>query len=63
MACRVRRRPCRPCVEASASLDAAWTVDRIVLFESLLGGGPARYVPLRSAPLAGMALQDPGGAL
>lgn len=49
--------------EAAASLDAAWTVDRIVLFESLLGGGPARYVPLRSASLAGTALQDPGGAL
>jgi len=50
-------------VEASATLDAAWIVDRIVLFESLLGGGPARYVPLRSAPLGGTALQDPGGAL
>lgn len=49
--------------EAAASLDAAWTVDRIVLFESLLGGGPARYVPLRSAPLDGVALQDPGAAL
>lgn len=40
-------------VEASASLDAAWTVDRIVLFESMLGGGPARYLPLRSAPFEG----------
>ena len=50
-------------VEAAASLDAAWTVDRIVLFESLLGGGPARYVPLRSAPLDGDGLRDRGGAL
>jgi 2'-5' RNA ligase len=48
---------------AAASLDAAWTVDRIVLFESVLGGGPARYVPLRTAPLDGAALRDPGGAL
>jgi hypothetical protein len=49
--------------EAAATLDTVWTVDRMVLFESLLGGGPARYVPLRSAPLEGAALQDPGGAL
>jgi 2'-5' RNA ligase len=50
-------------VAAAGSLDATWTVDRIVLFESLLGGGPARYVPLRSAPLEGRALRDPGGAV
>jgi len=50
-------------VAAAASLDAAWTVDRIVLFESLLGGGPARYVPLRSVLLDGRALQDRGAAL
>ena len=50
-------------VAAAVTLDAAWTVDRIGLFESLLGGGPARYVPLRSAPLDGGALRDPGGAL
>jgi 2'-5' RNA ligase len=50
-------------VAAAALLDAAWTVDRIVLFESLLGGGPARYVQLRSAPLEGAVLRDPGGAL
>jgi len=48
---------------AAASLDAAWTVDRIVLFESVLGGGPARYMPLRSATLDGAALREPGGAL
>ena len=46
-------------VAAAAWLDAAWTVDRIVLFESLLGGWPARYVPLRTAPLDGGALRDP----
>ena len=50
-------------VAAAALLDAAWTVNRIVLFESLLGGGPARYVPLRSAPLDGGALRNPGGAV
>ena len=48
---------------AATALDAAWTVDRIVLFESVLGGGPARYVPLRSAPLDGAALRERGGAL
>lgn len=50
-------------VSASARLEAFWTVDRIVLFESVLGGGPARYVPLRSANLDGAALREPGGAL
>jgi 2'-5' RNA ligase len=48
---------------AAVALDAAWKVDRIVLFESLLGGGPARYVPLQSARLDGAALQDSGRAL
>lgn len=42
-------------VEAAAehgrNLVAAWTADRVVLFESLSGGGPARYAPLHSAPL------------
>lgn len=36
---------------AAAGLDAAWTADRVVLFESITGGGPARYVPLREARL------------
>lgn len=48
---------------AAASLDAVWSVDRIVLFESVLGGGPARYVALRTAPLGSGTLRDPGGAL
>ena len=48
---------------AAAALDAAWTVDRIVLFESVLGGGPARYVPLTTAALGGAALRDSGTAL
>jgi 2'-5' RNA ligase len=29
------------------------TVDRLVLYESVTGGGPARYVPLHEAMLAG----------
>ncbi len=38
-------------VEAAAELDVRWTVDRLVLYESLTGGGPARYVPLAEAAL------------
>jgi RNA 2',3'-cyclic 3'-phosphodiesterase len=37
---------------AAADLDQGWLADRIVLFESQTGGGPARYVPLLDAPLA-----------
>jgi 2'-5' RNA ligase len=48
---------------AAATLDASWTVDRIVLFESILGGGPARYVALRTALLDGSALRDAAAAL
>jgi 2'-5' RNA ligase len=36
---------------AAASLDAAWLADRIVVYRSELGHGPARYTPLASAPL------------
>lgn len=38
-------------IDAAADLRVRWTVDRIVLFESITGGGPARYVPLESARL------------
>lgn len=31
---------------------ASWTADRLVLFESLTGGGPARYEPLAEAGFA-----------
>jgi 2'-5' RNA ligase len=48
---------------AAARLEAGWLVDRIVLFESVLGGGPARYVALRTARLDGETLRDQGGAL
>ncbi len=40
-------------IEAAATLEASWTVDRVILFESVTGGGPARYVPIGEAPLAG----------
>jgi 2'-5' RNA ligase len=38
-------------VDAALTLDIRFTVDRIVLFRSILGGGPARYEPLHEAPL------------
>lgn len=41
----------RRLVAAAADLDVSWTVDRLVLFESVTGGGPARYVPLHEATL------------
>jgi 2'-5' RNA ligase len=48
---------------AAGLLDAEWTVDRLILFESLLGGGPARYLALHAALLDGRRLQDTGAAL
>jgi 2'-5' RNA ligase len=38
-------------VEAARSLDETWLADRLVLFESHTGGGPARYEALREATL------------
>ena len=38
---------------AAATLDAAWTADRLVVYQSELGRGPARYRPLAEAPLGG----------
>ena len=43
-------------MEAAAALDVRAWIDRIVLFESLTGGGPARYEPLELVALGG-----PGG--
>ena len=45
------RTAARLIMEAS-DLDVRWTVDRVVLFESVTGGGPARYVPIGEGPLA-----------
>ena len=33
-------------VDEARELDVRWLVDRVVLFESITGGGPARYDPL-----------------
>ena len=41
--------------EAAAALSVAFRVDRIGLFESLTGGGPARYEPLELVALGGSA--------
>jgi RNA 2',3'-cyclic 3'-phosphodiesterase len=45
---------------AAATLDAAWTADRLVVYRSELGRGPARYLPLAVVPLGGGSL--PGDA-
>jgi len=36
---------------AAEGVDVSSAVDRLVLFESITGGGPARYEPLESSPL------------
>ena len=36
---------------AATGLDAAWTVDRLVVYQSDLGHGPARYRPLATTLL------------
>jgi 2'-5' RNA ligase len=38
-------------VELAGDLDVGWTVDHLTLFESHLGGGPARYERLLDVPL------------
>lgn len=38
-------------VAAARDLDLRWTAERLVLFESQTGGGPARYLPLLDVPL------------
>ena len=38
-------------VEGARELEVPWHVDRLVLFESITGGGPARYEPLLVVPL------------
>jgi 2'-5' RNA ligase len=47
--------------DAAAGLDAAWTVDRLVVYQSGLGHGPVRYRPLATALLGDTSL--PGRAL
>lgn len=38
-------------IAAARDMRMRWAVERIVLFESITGGGPARYVPLETFPL------------
>jgi RNA 2',3'-cyclic 3'-phosphodiesterase len=38
-------------VRVAAHLDAAWQADRVTLFETVSGGGPARYTALAEVPL------------
>ncbi len=45
---------------AATGLDAAWTADRLVVYESDLGHRPARYRPLSTALLRGDALPRRG---
>ncbi len=45
-------------IAAARDVDVRWAVERIVLFESITGGGPARYVPLETFPLTA-ARPDP----
>lgn len=44
---------------AATTLDAAWPVDRVVVYRSELGHGPARYHPVADARL-GAATDAPG---
>ena len=57
---RRRRAPWRALAEAATGLDAAWTADRLVVYESDLGHRPARYRPLSTALLRGDALPRRG---
>jgi RNA 2',3'-cyclic 3'-phosphodiesterase len=43
----------RALADAASALDVRFTVDRAVLFRSVLGSGPARYEPLHESPLGG----------
>jgi len=41
----------RRLAEAAAGIDLRSAADRVVLFESITGRGPARYEPLETVPL------------
>lgn len=45
--------------DVAEGLEAAWSVDRLVVYQSDLGRGPARYLPLATALFGGGSL--PGG--
>jgi RNA 2',3'-cyclic 3'-phosphodiesterase len=48
----------RRLIEAAAAVRQPFRADSLVLFESISGGGPARYVPLHETTF-GRSLQDP----
>jgi RNA 2',3'-cyclic 3'-phosphodiesterase len=50
---RLGRVAARALAEAASAIDVRFTADRVVLFRSQLGGGPARYEPLHEALLGG----------
>jgi RNA 2',3'-cyclic 3'-phosphodiesterase len=57
----------RKLVDAAAGLRTTFTAKELVLFQTISGGGPARYEPLRTAVLAGATRPRnetaPGGGL
>jgi 2'-5' RNA ligase len=42
-------------IEEARGLSVRWRASELVLFESVTGDGPARYLPIEVAPLAGGA--------
>jgi 2'-5' RNA ligase len=52
---RAGPRLARRLIAAADGVSISWPADRLVLFESITGGGPARYVPLAEARLGGEA--------
>jgi len=50
---RAGPRLARQLIAAATGVSIGWRADRLVLFESITGGGPARYVPLAEARLVG----------
>lgn len=49
----------RRLIDAADGWRTAFTADRVVLFESISGGGPARYEPLHAVPM-GNGIAKPG---
>jgi 2'-5' RNA ligase len=47
--------------QAATQLDASFGVDRMVLYRSVLGNGPASYEPIHESILAGAAVGAPAG--
>ena len=46
---------------AASTLDASFSVDRMILYRSVLGDGPASYEPIHESVLAGAAVAAPAG--